>query len=133
MLLGEKLRRRHDGGLVAVLHRQQGGKECDDGLAAADVPLQQTMHFAIAGHVGNDLAQRRRLRVGESERQRILECGGQLPAILECNAAATLPLQGIGAPMQDVDEQQFLEGESCPAERPLGDAPRAMDHSYCFA
>ena len=74
VLLREKLCRRHDGSLIPVLHRQQRREEGDDGLPAADIALQQAVHLPIAGHVGHDLAYGDRLRVGEGERQHILEC-----------------------------------------------------------
>ena len=55
-LFGEQLGRRHDRRLIAVLHREQRGEQRDDGLSAADVALEQTLHAAVAAHVGEDLA-----------------------------------------------------------------------------
>ena len=67
MLLRQQLRRRHDRRLISVFHRQQRREERDDGFPAADIALQQTMHLAVAGHVGDDLADGIGLRVGEGE------------------------------------------------------------------
>ena len=44
VLLGEDFGRRHDRDLIAVLDRLQRGERGDDGLAAADVALQQALH-----------------------------------------------------------------------------------------
>src|SRR3712207_7023701 len=56
--------------LVAVLDREKGCEERDDRLAAADVPLEQAMHSAVAAHVGEDLAERPHLRARELVRKR---------------------------------------------------------------
>ena len=44
MLLGEHFGRRHERALVAALHRDEQRRERDDGLARADVALQQAVH-----------------------------------------------------------------------------------------
>src|SRR5439155_711547 len=44
MLLGEDLGGRHEGDLQSVLHRHERREQRDDGLAGADVPLQQAGH-----------------------------------------------------------------------------------------
>ena len=52
MLLGEHLGRRHERALVPALHRGEQGGDGDDGLAGADVALQQPVHRVGAGEVG---------------------------------------------------------------------------------
>ncbi len=69
MLRGEDLGGRHERGLVAVLHGDEHGLQRDDGLAGADVALQQAAHGAGLAHVGNDLAEGALLRGGGMEGQ----------------------------------------------------------------
>ena len=70
MLARENLRRRHQGGLSSGLdhmgHRQQG----DDGLAGADVALQQPQHALVAFEIGGNLRDGFGLVAGEGEGQR---------------------------------------------------------------
>ena len=67
MLARQKLGRRHQRGLRASLDRGRHGEQRDDGLAAADIALQQPQHAVRAGQVGVDLGKRARLRAGELE------------------------------------------------------------------
>ena len=69
MLLREELRRRHEGRLLTVGHRQQHGEQGDDGLAAADVALNEAVHREGAAHVGKNLVQHALLGGGELKRQ----------------------------------------------------------------
>ncbi len=55
MLAGEDLGRRHHRGLASGLDRGEHGEEGDQGLAGADVALQQAVHPVGRGHVGSDL------------------------------------------------------------------------------
>ena len=77
MLLGEDLGGRHDRRLPAVLDRLQRGERRDDGLAAADVALQQALHRVRLGEVGAISAWRLLLRARERERQRLRERVGE--------------------------------------------------------
>ncbi len=70
VLLGERLRRRHQRALAARLDRAQERVERDDRLAGADVALQQPLHRRGAREVGVDLGDRALLVLGERERQR---------------------------------------------------------------
>ena len=44
MLIGQDLRRRHQGGLVAVVHGDEQSQQRHDRLARADVALEQPVH-----------------------------------------------------------------------------------------
>jgi hypothetical protein len=57
------------------LRRHRAAPACDDGLARADIALQQPQHARGRRHVGFDFGQRLRLRLRERERQR---CNGLL-------------------------------------------------------
>ena len=58
VLVRQDLGRRHERDLKAVLHRDDRREQRDDGLAGADVALQQPVHRLGPLHVGHDLAQR---------------------------------------------------------------------------
>ena len=69
MLLGERLGGRHQRALAACLDRAQQRVERDDGLARADVALQQPLHRHGLCEVEVDLGDRALLVLGERERQ----------------------------------------------------------------
>ena len=70
VLLGEHLGRRHQRALVAALHGDEHRADRHEGLARADVALQQAVHRVRPGEVVLDLADRPPLRAGELVRQR---------------------------------------------------------------
>ena len=45
MLVRQNLRRRHDTGLIAVIHRQETAEEGDERLTRTHISLQQTVHL----------------------------------------------------------------------------------------
>ena len=59
VLLGERLGRCHQRALTAGLDRAQERVERDDGLAGADVALEQPLHRGRAGEIGIELGDRR--------------------------------------------------------------------------
>ena len=67
MLAREDLGRRHQRRLAAALDRDQHRQQRDDGLAAADIALQQPHHAARRRHVAGDLGQRLALAAGQRE------------------------------------------------------------------
>ena len=73
MLFGQDLGRSHEGDLVSVLHGQEGRQKRDDRLAAADVPLQETIHRAARHQIVGDLLERPPLRSSQVERQRVAQ------------------------------------------------------------
>ena len=73
MLHGENFRGRHQRGLVAVFDDDGRGFERHDGLAAADVALQQAVHRHAALQVRRDFRERALLRVGGLEGQHALD------------------------------------------------------------
>jgi hypothetical protein len=58
VLLGQRLGRRHQRRLHAVLDRAQHRVQRDDGLARADLPHEQPLHGRSRGQVGVDLLHR---------------------------------------------------------------------------
>jgi hypothetical protein len=112
VLLGERLRRRHQRGLRAALDRAQHRVERDDGLARADLPHQQPLHRAVAGEVGVDGLHRAPLVVGRRERQRVGEPPPrQLARRLERLGARALAAAGAAAQERDLEQHQLLEGQ----------------------
>ena len=69
MLLGQDLGRRHERHLQSVLHRDERREQRDDGLAGADVALQQAVHRLRALQIVDDLLQRLPLPGRQPERQ----------------------------------------------------------------
>ena len=65
VLLGQDLRRRHEGALAAVVECVHHGGHGHDGLAAAHVALHQAVHLVAALGVGQDVFERALLRAGE--------------------------------------------------------------------
>ena len=68
VLLGEDLGRRHEGALRAVLGGEQQREARDDGLADADVALEQSRHRASRAQIRRDLPHRPLLGAGQRER-----------------------------------------------------------------
>ncbi len=66
VLLGERLRRRHQRRLVAVLDRPQHRVQRHHGLAAADLPHQQSLHRRARPQVPRDLLDRAALVAGRA-------------------------------------------------------------------
>ena len=71
VLLGEHLGRRHQRALPSRLDGAQQRRERDDGLAGADVALEQPLHRRRPRQVAVDLGIRLLLRVGEREREHL--------------------------------------------------------------
>ncbi len=69
VLLGEDLGRRHQRALPARADRGGRRQRRDDGLAGADVALQQPVHRLRQREVGRDLVDDTALRAGQRERQ----------------------------------------------------------------
>ena len=79
MLLGEYFGGRHHRRLAAGIHRGEAADRGDDGLAAADVALQQPLHRMRLGEVLEDLRHRAPLRPRQAERQPSQEALQQRP------------------------------------------------------
>ncbi len=73
MLLGEHLGRRHQRRLVAALDGDHHRVDGDDGLARADVALQQPVHRMRRRQVVFDLGDRSLLRAGQRVRKGVVE------------------------------------------------------------
>ena len=91
MLARQKLGRRHQRRLAAGLDDVGHGEQRDDGLARADVALQQPQHARLAGEVALDLGERLALRVGQAEGQGgfDLRRGAFRPIAMPCRGRAS--------------------------------------------
>ena len=69
MLIRQDRRRRHDGGLMTVSNRQQHRANGNDRFAATNFSVEQTVHGVRLAHIGCDLLERGRLRLGQLKRQ----------------------------------------------------------------
>ena len=97
VLLGERLRRRHQRALAAALDRPEQRVERDRRLARADVALEQPLHRRRPGEVGVDLGDRVLLRGRERERQRLAVAGDELGRGWQRLGDEHLPLGGAAA------------------------------------
>ncbi len=71
MLAGQDFGRGEDADLITVLDCDDGGFGGDDGLAAADVALQEAVHGTGRRHILGDLAEDPLLRAGGLEGQQL--------------------------------------------------------------
>jgi hypothetical protein len=76
MLLREHFGRREQRGLAARVHHLEHGADSDDGLARADLALQQPVHRIGAGQVVGDHLAHLLLPRSERERQAAVEGRG---------------------------------------------------------
>ena len=107
----QNLRRRHHRHLVAVLHGDDGGFESDDGLARADVALQQAPHGRRLTHVVGNFLQHALLGGGRVEWQDAFQrlADGRIDAEAysrQAAHAAALQLQ------PQFEKKQLLEDEA---------------------
>ena len=116
VLFGEDLRGRDERPLAPVVDHARQRRQCDDGLAGADVALQEALHRRGARQVGVDGVDRRALGVGEGEGQRVLEAvaqaagrggaGGRLARAVP----AALPHEGA------LEDERLPPGERAPRQ-----------------
>src|SRR3989442_553762 len=125
MLLRKGLCRCHQRTLAARLDRSQQRVERDNGLAGADVSLQQSLHRHRALEIVIDLRDGAFLVLGEPERQDLPVPHQQLAGLAErgCDLAFTL-----APPPRDseLEEQQLVEGEPAPARFGLAERARPV-------
>ena len=126
VLLGERLRRRHQRALAAVLDRAQERVERDDRLARADVALQQALHRHRPREVGVHLADRLLLVGGQRERERGAVAVDQLARLTEAGGQRPVALGGAaGDP--DLKYEQLVEREPLAPALGLVEAGRPVD------
>ena len=108
----EDLRGGHHAGLEAVVHGQQHRHEGHEGLAAADVALQQAVHLEARNGVLADLADHALLGSGEREGKLFAVEGVERLADLR-KEKAVLPREACRAPRLDVElhAEQLVELE----------------------
>ena len=127
VLLGEHLGRRHERALVATLHADEQRGERDDGLARADLALEQPVHRRGRARSRGDLvdrllAGRRSARTGASAWNAATSGPSRRDRVLD---AAPVALEGALARDQpDLHAQELVELQ------PLRGAPRASS-SVC--
>ena len=110
MLLGQDLRRRHQGSLVAGTDRREHCREGHHGLAATDITLEEAKHRVGTTEVGLYLGKAALLGTSERERKRLEETGA-LDFEGECRRV--VPLLPFRAAHEDggLHCQEFANGE----------------------
>src|SRR5690606_39030742 len=86
------------------------------------VSLKQTVHASGGSHVGADLAQRTRLGFREPEGERSVEPGNEHVPWFENYARPSESRLAVGSSMDQLQEEQLLEGESSSAPFDVGEA-----------
>jgi hypothetical protein len=131
MLLGEDLGWRHQRGLRAGVDGQQHRRHRDEGLAAADVALQQPVHRPRRAEVGDDLLDRSLLRAGQVEGQafvKALQQGGLGPL----HPAAVVHDAGATPNDIELEREEFLQSEASARGLGLFDRFREMHLAKCL-
>ena len=125
MLACQDLRRRHQGGLPARLDHGGCSEQRDDGLAGADIAMQQSQHALRLRQVGDDVGDRALLR----RRQRIGKRRDDARMQPPLGGAAA---SGAGAHMgaqqckRELARQQFVVSEPRPGRAFRRDIARAV-------
>ena len=114
VLLGEHLGRRHQRALPARLDGAQQRRERDDGLAGADVALEQPLHRGRPRQIAVDLGDRLLLGIGERERQHLAvpveELAGRRERLRDEPLALRRPPRE-----RELEDEELVEGEPPPA------------------
>ena len=111
MLAGEHFRRRHHRRLPSGLDHVGHRDERDDGLARADVALQEPDHPLRRPEIGADLLDRPALRAGQRERQRRLEAAPERP-VGDMRPAGDRPHSRAHQKQRELVGEQFVIGEA---------------------
>ena len=64
VLFGQDFGRRHDGDLVSIFHRNDGGLGRDNGFPRSDIPLKQAAHRVRGADVIGNVLERALLGLG---------------------------------------------------------------------
>ena len=126
VLLGERLGRRHQRRLRAVLDGPQHRVQGNDGLATADLPHQQPLHRLLSFEVFSDRGDRLALIAGRLERQSMLKPARAQARRLVQRQSLSLRRPPAAADQENqLAEQQLLESKSL--ARKLSLSPRALE------
>jgi hypothetical protein len=118
VLLGQRLGRRHQRSAEARFHGSEQSVERDDGLAGADVALEQPLHRRFAGKIAVDLRDRLLLVGGQLERQQLPVARDQVAGLAERSRPRLLAVRP-GSRKADLEHEQLVEGEPPPRLLPV--------------
>ena len=110
MLARENLGGREQRALRSRFHRHEKAHQRHQGLAAADVALQQAQHPPLRGEIGDDLGDGVGLRPRRRERQRRERRRAQATVAAE-RAARAAPRMAAHQPERQLAGQQFVMRE----------------------
>ncbi len=113
MLTRQDLGRRHECGLPTGLDNGGGGEQGNDGLAGADIAMEEPQHALRLRQVGDDVGDRALLRGGERIGQR--RNYARARAAFRCTAAPRANAQvGPQQRQRELACQQFVISEPRP-------------------
>ena len=116
VLLGQRLRGRHQRGLAAGLDGAQHRVQRHDGLAGADLAHQQPLHRPVGRHVLVERGHRTRLVAGGRERERVAQpARGELAGGAQRLRPGALTAARPPAQERDLQQQELVEGQPSPA------------------
>jgi hypothetical protein len=96
---------------VPTLDRPQERPEGDDGLAGADVPLEEPLHGPVAGQVAIELGDRRLLLRGQHERERRPVADEELSRLAESRRGRRGVCVAPTAAEAEQEHEELLERE----------------------
>jgi len=112
MLHGENFRGRHERGLRAVFDGDDGGLQRDDGFAAADIALEEAIHWHGLFEVGDDFLQDFVLSRGRFEGEDALD-GFANFFFADAEGDGVFPARGLAIEREaELVEEEFLEDEA---------------------
>ena len=115
MLARQDFGRRHERGLPAGFDHGGGGEQRDDGLAGADIALQQPQHALRQSQIGDDVVDGALLRMGQRIGQRLHDLGAQRAFARRAAAGLTAHV-GAHQRERELAGKQFVIGEPRPGE-----------------
>ena len=113
VLLRQHLGRRHERGLFAGFHRAQHRQDGDEGLAGADVALQEPEHPPFGGEVGVDLRQGLGLR-GREGMSEAFQRLGAITGVTGQRVALTAAHPASDDGERDLAGEELIVCQPCP-------------------
>ena len=121
-------------------HGAQGGERSYDGLAAADVALNEAVHGTVRGQIGEDLVRDAALGVREVEGKLRKEAADQFGVVARERRGGALKGHGARFAQRDLLGEEFVEDEPAPGgggallqTDDVGARGRRVDVGECFA
>jgi hypothetical protein len=127
VLLGEHLGRRHEGRLMAALHRDHHRVDRHDRLAGADVSLEQAVHRMRRREVVLDLGDRPPLGAGQRVRKGVVEPLDQIAIEIVGDATLIALHRPLAQHQHELHPEQLVERQPTTCLLLVADRLRQVD------